>query len=164
MKCVFCRTGDGQQTLDCKCNIILYNLVPKVFKIKQTLSGIGLKSMEWRLWLNIDGLVQTIEQCSNFYIIVIYRRSSQFIVFFSRYSIFGMIFKNNCFQVPWITKDGRIFFERETVFGLSKLNQLSEWVDQLNEAAASSFKGDQQAILQVIFCWNGVANSCEFFI
>ncbi len=108
-----------------------------------------------RLWLNIYGLVQTIEQCLNFSIILIDRRFNLFIVFDLRFFRFDLIFKDDCFQVPWITKEGRIFFERETVFGLSKLNQLSEWVDQLNEAAASSFKGDQQAILQVVFCWSG---------
>ena len=58
-------------------------------------------------------------------------------------------------QIPWITKDSRLYFDRETLFAQSKLAQLSEWTDSLVQAAASCCKGNQQAYGKVsLSCHN----------
>ena len=41
-------------------------------------------------------------------------------------------------QVPWLTHEGRIYFDRDTVFSLSRLTALSDWADALSRTSSSS--------------------------
>merc|ERR1740131_206706 len=51
-------------------------------------------------------------------------------------------------KISWITRDGRIFFDRGAVFIHSKLLNQSEWADNLSRLAAAS-QSDQEAICEI---------------